>query len=158
MPTLKLMRVAARRCRTVPRRYPRLVQMKNLTMKTSTHFNFTQQGIAALPAPIAGTRATYYDSKTPGLQLRITPNSVKTFGVHRWTKGNLRRAPCLGGRRQTGVGRRAQSCFLQMRTEASIQHEYLPARPTHTHCFVYEACWDSSCTQLFQRGVCARKE
>src|ERR1700682_885807 len=53
----------------------------------ATRFNFTKTAIKALPPPPAGTRATYRDTKVPGLQLRVTPSGVKTFSVYRRVKG-----------------------------------------------------------------------
>jgi integrase len=53
----------------------------------ATRFNFTKTAIQALPPPPAGTRATYRDTKVPGLQLRVTPSGVKTFSVYRRVKG-----------------------------------------------------------------------
>lgn len=46
--------------------------------------NFTKANIDSLPIPPENTRVTYYDSKTNGLQLRISSNGVKTFSVYRW--------------------------------------------------------------------------
>ncbi|MDQ6922939.1 MAG: Arm DNA-binding domain-containing protein, partial [Pseudomonadota bacterium] len=48
--------------------------------------NFTKAAIEALPKP-ASTRATYHDTKVPGLQLRVTPSGIKTFSVYRRVKG-----------------------------------------------------------------------
>lgn len=53
-------------------------------------FNFTKVGIEALPVPEAGRRATYHDTKTNGLQIRVTPSGVKTFSVFRWVKGDAK--------------------------------------------------------------------
>lgn len=47
--------------------------------------NFTKAIIDALPAPESGKRDIYHDTKTPGLQLRVT--SVKTFFVNKRIKG-----------------------------------------------------------------------
>jgi integrase len=51
-------------------------------------FHFTKASIQALKAPTAGARATYYDTKIPGLQLRVTPAGVKTFSLFRRVKGS----------------------------------------------------------------------
>lgn len=45
--------------------------------------NFTKGNIDALPTPPQGQRATYHDTKTPGLQLRVTSAGSKTFVVRR---------------------------------------------------------------------------
>lgn len=46
--------------------------------------NFTKAALDALPLPKPSKRTTYHDSKTRGLQIRITGNGVKTFSVFRW--------------------------------------------------------------------------
>jgi len=48
--------------------------------------NFTKIALEALPLPMEDTRAIYHDSKTKGLQLRVTSNGVKTFNMFRWVK------------------------------------------------------------------------
>ena len=48
--------------------------------------NFTKATLDSLPLPAAGKRITYHDSKTKGLQIRVTSNGVKTFSVYRWVK------------------------------------------------------------------------
>lgn len=51
----------------------------------SNKFNFTEASIKALP-PASNGRATYYDTKIPGLVLRVTPNGIKTFSFMKWVK------------------------------------------------------------------------
>lgn len=51
-----------------------------------SRFKFTRARIEGLPLPDAGKRATYHDTDTPGLQLRVTSNGVKTFCVFRRVK------------------------------------------------------------------------
>jgi integrase len=54
--------------------------------------NFTKAAIDGLPLPNKGQRAAYLDSKTNGLQLRVTSTGVKTFSLHRRVKaGSLER-------------------------------------------------------------------
>lgn len=48
--------------------------------------NFTKAALDALPIPKDGARVIYHDSKTHGLQLRVTSNGVKTFSMFRWVK------------------------------------------------------------------------
>lgn len=52
--------------------------------------NFTKAAIDALPLPAAGQRATYFDIKTNGLQIRVTSTGVKTFCVYRWIGGEAK--------------------------------------------------------------------
>ena len=52
--------------------------------------NFIKATIESLPLPAVGHRATYHDTKTIGLQLRLTNNGVKTFSVYRWVKGDAK--------------------------------------------------------------------
>lgn len=49
-------------------------------------FNFTKASITALPLPESEQRQVYRDTKTSGLQLRVTHNGVKTFSVFKRVK------------------------------------------------------------------------
>ncbi|MBN9127605.1 MAG: integrase family protein, partial [Nitrosospira sp.] len=53
--------------------------------------NFTKAVIEALPQPEHGRRNDYQDTKTTGLQLRVTSAGTKTFSVLRRIKGILER-------------------------------------------------------------------
>lgn len=55
-------------------------------MADENDINFTKATLLSLPAPSAG-RVTYHDTKTRGLQLRVTATGVKTFSVFRRVKG-----------------------------------------------------------------------
>ena len=58
----------------------------------SNKFNFTKSEIDALPIPETGKRDTYHDTKTKGLQLRVTHTGIKTFSVFKRAKrGNPER-------------------------------------------------------------------
>jgi integrase len=46
--------------------------------------NFSKARIDSLPLSAQGERATYHDTKTRGLQLRVTSSGIKTFSVFRW--------------------------------------------------------------------------
>ncbi len=50
-------------------------------------FSFTKTAIEGLPLPEAGKRSSYYDSKIPGLELRVTSNGTKTFNLYRKING-----------------------------------------------------------------------
>ncbi|TMH32600.1 MAG: site-specific integrase [Betaproteobacteria bacterium] len=60
-------------------------------LSRATHINFTKTAIAALPAVAAEQRATYYDVKTRGLVILVTPRGAKTFYVRRKIKGRTER-------------------------------------------------------------------
>jgi integrase len=49
--------------------------------------NFTKLALERLPIPEPGKRAVYRDTKTAGLQLRVTSSGVKTFSIFRRIKG-----------------------------------------------------------------------
>lgn len=53
--------------------------------------NFTKGALDALPIPTPGQRVAYHDTKTPGLQLRITGAGAKTFCVFRRVNGKPER-------------------------------------------------------------------
>lgn len=53
--------------------------------------NFTKTAINGLPLPESGKRAEYWDSKTPGLAVRVTSAGVKSFTVLRRVDGKLER-------------------------------------------------------------------
>jgi integrase len=56
-------------------------------MTTTSRLNFTKTALAALPPAAPGTRSTYFDSKTRGLMLLVTPAGKKTFYVRRKIQG-----------------------------------------------------------------------
>ena len=56
-------------------------------MSNKTRLLFGKEKIESLPTPEVGKRATYHDTKTTGLQLRVTASGVKTFSMYRRTKG-----------------------------------------------------------------------
>lgn len=72
--------------------------------------NFTKANIDALPIPEPGKRDTYHDTKTTGLQLRITSTGVKTFSVYRRIKG--------GDPERITLGRYPDMTIEQARREA----------------------------------------
>ena len=58
--------------------------------------NFTKSTIDALPFPEQGKRAEYWDTKTAGLQVRVTGTGVRTFYVRRRVKGGNPERVMLG--------------------------------------------------------------
>ncbi len=65
-------------------------------MDIENRFNFTKEKLDALPLPDAGKRSTHHDAKTPGLQIRVTSNGVKTFCVFKRIKGGQPERVTLG--------------------------------------------------------------
>ena len=61
-----------------------------------TRFAFSKSKILTLPNPEEGKRVTYYDTKTPGLQLRVSATGVKTFSVYRRLKSGEPERVTLG--------------------------------------------------------------
>jgi integrase len=77
----------------------------------ATRINFTKVAINTLPVPNPGKRNTYLDSKTAGLQLRITAKGIVTFSVYRRTKG--------GGPERITLGRYPDMTIEQARRKAA---------------------------------------
>ena len=73
--------------------------------------NFTKAIIDGLPMPETGKRATYHDTKTNGLQLRVTHTGVKTFSLYRRVKA--------GGVERVTLGRYPDITVEQTRREAA---------------------------------------
>ena len=73
-------------------------------------FNFTKRTLEALASPDKGKRSLYYDIKTPGLELRITPTGTKSFTLYRRIEGRPERIT---------LGRFPQMTIDQARREAS---------------------------------------
>lgn len=62
----------------------------------SNRLSFTKDGLSRIPAPAEGQRATYHDTKAPGLQLRVSHTGVKTFSLYRRTKAGAPERITLG--------------------------------------------------------------
>ncbi|MDO9600588.1 MAG: site-specific integrase [Azoarcus sp.] len=65
-------------------------------MSDSTRFSFSKERLLALPVPESGKRTTYFDTRTNGLQVRVTSTGVKTFCVFRRVKGGQPERVTLG--------------------------------------------------------------
>jgi len=63
----------------------------------STKINFTKTALDTLPLPADGQRAEYWDTKTPGLQVRVTSTGAKTFYTKRRTSSGVVERVRLGG-------------------------------------------------------------
>ena len=59
-------------------------------------FNFTKAALDALPLPAEGKRLVCHDTKTTGLQIRVSASGVKTFSVYRRIKGGSPERITLG--------------------------------------------------------------
>lgn len=59
-------------------------------------FAFSKEKLLALEAPGLGQRLTVHDTKSPGLQLRVTPSGTKTFSLYRRMKGGQPERVTLG--------------------------------------------------------------
>ena len=53
--------------------------------------NFTKRSLEALTLPAAGQRVSYQDTKTPGLELRVTSTGTMTFCARRKVNGKAER-------------------------------------------------------------------
>jgi integrase len=81
-------------------------------MDEQTRFQFNKERLLALPAAAPGSRATYHDTKTTGLQLRVTPAGIKTFSLYRRTKG--------GGPERLTLGRFPAMTVEQARKQSAV--------------------------------------
>lgn len=88
-------------------------------MDEKTRFPFGKEKLLALPLPPAGTRATYHDTKSPGLQLRVTSTGVKTFSMYRRMKG--------GGPERVTLGRFPSMTVEQARKAAAVVNAEIEA-------------------------------
>ncbi|EEG07106.1 tyrosine-type recombinase/integrase [Pseudogulbenkiania ferrooxidans] len=75
-----------------------------------TRIVFTKAALTNLPVPAAGQRFTFHDTKQPGLQLRVTPNNVKTFAVFKRVAG--------GSPERVSIGRFPEVTVEQARAKA----------------------------------------
>lgn len=75
--------------------------------------NFTKQAIELLPSPASGKRLEVYDTKTPGLLLRITDKGTKTFTVYGRVSG--------GNPTRVNVGRYPNMSIEQARKKAQYE-------------------------------------
>ena len=62
----------------------------------SKRFNFTKASLDALSLPPPGKRSVFHDTKSRGLQIRVTSSGVKTFSMYRRIKGGQPERVTLG--------------------------------------------------------------
>lgn len=96
----------------------------------SSKINFTKEALQALSRPEAGKRAVYLDSKTSGLQVRVTDTGAKTFSVYRRTKGGRPERVTLGRFPAMTV---EQARKLAARINAEIEEGANPAEVKRAH-------------------------
>ena len=70
----------------------------------NNRFNFTKDSLEALPIPPTGTRATYHDTHTSGLQIRVTSTGKKTFCLYKRAKSGAPERITLGSFGNSGDG------------------------------------------------------
>lgn len=92
--------------------------------------NFTKEALLSLPKPEAGKRAVYLDSKTAGLQVRVTDTGAKTFSVYRRVKGGRPERVTLGRFPALTV---EQARKLAARINAEIEEGANPAEVKRAH-------------------------
>ena len=92
--------------------------------------NFTKEALLGLPKPEAGTRAVYLDTKTTGLQVRVTNTGAKTFSVYRRIKGGRPERVTLG---RFPVMTVEQARKLATRVNAEIEEGANPAEVKRAH-------------------------
>jgi integrase len=99
-------------------------------------FAFTKTTIKDLPAAPQGKRTCYYDSKLPGLELRITDNGTKSFSVYRWINGRNHRV-VLGRYLPTAIQcpefDKDPLCVLANNASLTIEHARQLAAAVITH-------------------------
>ena len=91
---------------------------------------FTKDGLSALPAPKVGERATYHDTKTTGLQCRVTATGIKTFSIFRRMKGGQPERITLGRFPEMTV---EQARKVAAQVNAAIEEGSNPAEVKRAH-------------------------
>ena len=84
-----------------------------------TRFPFTKERLQRILPANKGERVVYYDSKCPGLQIRVTARGVKTFSYYRRLKG---RAPV-----RLSLGRFPEVTVEQVRKRSSVLNAEIEA-------------------------------
>ena len=93
-------------------------------------FNFTKEALARLRLPAPGERVIYHDSKTTGLQVRVTASGIKTFSIFRRIKGGQPERITLGRFPDMTV---EQARKLAARVNSSIEEGANPADVKRSH-------------------------
>lgn len=96
----------------------------------SRKVNFTKAVIEAAETPPEGQRHVLMDSKTAGLQCRISHTGVKTFSVYRRTKGGVPERITLGRYPDLSI---EQARKMAMTTNTAIAEGKNPAQVKREH-------------------------
>ncbi len=102
---------------------------------TDNRFAFTKASLAALPLPKGGKRASYYDTREPGLMLSVTAKGARSFYLYKRIDGrpervflgrfpdlsveNARKA-CAEAKGKIAVGRNPQRERSKLRQEITL--------------------------------------
>jgi len=78
-------------------------------------FHFTERGVADLPKPPLGQRVTYRDTKTEGLELRVSDRGTKSYSWYRRIKG--------GDPERVTIGRHPGVTVVKARDEATKHNQ-----------------------------------
>ena len=92
--------------------------------------NFTKEALTTMRSPEPGQRAVYHDTKTTGLQLRVTHTGVKTFSLFRRVKGGLPERVTLGRFPDMTI---EQARKLAARVNSEIEEGSNPAEVKRAH-------------------------
>jgi len=94
------------------------------------YINFTKEALQSLPIPETGRRVVYHDTKTTGLQIRVTETGTKTFSVYRRIKGGQPERVTLGRFPAMTI---EQARKLAARVNAEIEEGSNPAQVKRAH-------------------------
>ncbi|WP_411705935.1 tyrosine-type recombinase/integrase [Edaphovirga cremea] len=65
-------------------------------MTTGNRISFSKEKLLSLLLPTNGQRSTWHDTRTPGLQLRVSSSGIKTFSLYRRMKNGQPERVTLG--------------------------------------------------------------
>lgn len=115
-------------------------------MTTNNRIPFSKERLSTLPLPTTGQRATWHDTKTPGLQLRVSSTGIKTFSVYRRIKN--------GRPERVTLGRFPSMTVEQARKAASAVNAEIEAgaNPAQARRAVREELSFSEMFEIFVKG------
>lgn len=107
-------------------------------MSKKNRFPFTKTRLDALPIP-QDKRVYYYDARTEGLAICITPAGTKTFYLYKWAAGRPVRIPL--GRYPGMTVEQAQKAVKPLVAEIAQGHDPAIARQAVRHEQTIEGLW-----------------